>query len=89
MDNSESDSYNKNDMQEKMNVLVRLHEAMQERLKTASYSEPIQILTSAMTHSVCVCSAHQNVVLLVDAMGGDLTYKNVIKLTLSCPKYFH
>ena len=42
---SDSDSYDKNDMKEKMNDLVRLHEAMQEKLKTASYSEPIQILT--------------------------------------------
>ena len=42
---SESDSYNKNDMKEKVNDLVRLHEAMQEKLKTASYSEQIQILT--------------------------------------------
>ena len=32
-------------MQEKANVLVRLHEAMQEKLKTALCSEPIQILT--------------------------------------------
>ena len=38
---------------------------------------------SKMTHSVCVCSAHQNVVLLVDAMDQDLTYKDLIKLTLS------
>ena len=45
MNNSESDSYDKNDMQEKVNVLVRLHETMQEKLKTASYSEQIQILT--------------------------------------------
>ena len=45
MNNSESDSYDKNDMEEKTNVLVRLHEAMQEKLKTASNSEPIQILT--------------------------------------------
>ena len=30
---------------EKVNDLVRLHEAMQEKLKTASYSEQIQILT--------------------------------------------
>ena len=43
--NSEPDSYDKNDMKEKVNDLVRLHEAMQEKLKTASYSEPIQILT--------------------------------------------
>ena len=33
---SESDSYDKNDMKEKVNDLVRLHEAMQEKLKTAS-----------------------------------------------------
>ena len=32
-------------MQKKVNVLVRLHEAMQEKLKTPSYSEPVQILT--------------------------------------------
>ena len=31
----------------------------------------------------------QNVALLVDAMEGDLDYKDLIKLTLSCPKYFH
>ena len=45
LNNSESDSYDKNDMQKKVNVLVRLHEAMQEKSKTASYSEPIQVLT--------------------------------------------
>ena len=32
-------------MQKKVNLLVRLHEAMQEKLKTPSYSEPVQILT--------------------------------------------
>ena len=42
---SEPDSYDKNDMKEKVNVLVRLHEAMQEKSKTASYSEQIQIFT--------------------------------------------
>ena len=36
---SESDAYDKNDMKEKVNDLVRLHEAMQEELKRASYSE--------------------------------------------------
>ena len=41
----ESDSYDKNDMKKKVNDLVRLHKAMQEKLKTASYSEQIQILT--------------------------------------------
>ena len=45
LNNSESDPYDKNDMQKKVNVLVRLHEAMQEKSKTASYSGPIQILT--------------------------------------------
>ena len=44
MNNSESHSYNKNDMHKKVNVLVRLRKAMQEKSKTA-YSEPIQILT--------------------------------------------
>ena len=42
---SESGSYDKNDIKEKVNDLVRLHEVMQEKLKTASYSEQIQILT--------------------------------------------
>ena len=32
-------------MKEKVNDLVRLHKTMQKRLKTASYSEQIQILT--------------------------------------------
>ena len=42
---SQPDSYDKNDMKEKVNDLVRLHEAMQKKLKIASYSEQIQILT--------------------------------------------
>ena len=42
---SESDSYDKNDMTEKVNNLLRLHEAMQEELKAASYSEQIKFLT--------------------------------------------
>ena len=41
---------------------------------------------SKTTHFVCVCSAHQNAVLLVDAMDCSLTYKDLIKLTLSCLK---
>ena len=39
---SESDSYDKNDMKEKVNDLVRLDERMQKELKTASYLEHIQ-----------------------------------------------
>ena len=41
VNNSGSDSYDENNMQDKMNILVRLQEAMQEKLKTASYSQPI------------------------------------------------
>ena len=41
---SESESYDKNDMKEKVNDLVRLHEAMQEELKKTLYSEQVQIL---------------------------------------------
>ena len=36
---SESDSYDKNDIKEKVNDLVRLYEAIQEKLETTSYSE--------------------------------------------------
>ena len=31
------------------------------------------------THLVCICSAHENVVLLVNAMDWDLTCKDLIK----------
>ena len=41
---SESNSYDKNDMNEEVYDLVRLHKAMQEKLKIASYSQQIQIL---------------------------------------------
>ena len=47
----------------------------------------LNVLTgSKMTHSVCVCSAHQNVVLLVDAMDWDLTYKDLIKKIVCNPE---
>ena len=45
MNNSENDFYDKNDMQKKVNVLAKLHEAMQEKSKRAPYSQPIEILT--------------------------------------------
>ena len=45
LQDSKSDSFEKNDMKKKANELVRLREAMQETLKIASYSEQIQILT--------------------------------------------
>ena len=33
---------------------------------------------SSGTHSVCVCSIHQNAILLVDAIDWDITYKDLI-----------
>ena len=44
-ENSESDSHDKNFKKDKAKDMVRLHKAIQEKLKTASYSEQIQILT--------------------------------------------
>ena len=59
---SESDSCDKNDMKEKVNDLVRLHEATQEKLKTASFSEQIQILTLVPDKwSRMYCSEYFNV----------------------------
>ena len=59
---AESGSYDKNDMKEKVNNLVRLHEAMKEKLKTASYSEQIQILTLVPDKwSRMYCSEYFNV----------------------------
>ena len=56
MEDSESYSYDKNDMKEKINDLVRLLEAMLGKLKTASYSEQIQILnlvTDKLSRKYC------------------------------------
>ena len=56
------DSYDKNDIKEKVNDLVRLHKVMQEKLKTASYSEQIQILTLVPDKlSRMYCSEYFNV----------------------------
>ena len=51
---SETDFCDKNDMKEKVNDLVRLHEVMQEKLKIASYSEQIQILILAPDKWSCM-----------------------------------
>ena len=60
---SESDSYDKNDMKEKLNDFVRLQEAMQEKLKIVSYSEQIQILTLVPDKwSRMYCSEYFNIV---------------------------
>ena len=61
-DNPEPDSHDKNDMKEKVNDLARLRKAMQEKLKTASYSEQIQILTLVPDKwSRMYCSEYFNV----------------------------
>ena len=39
-----------------------------------------------MTHSVCVCSTHPNVKLLVDAMDWDLAYKDLIEKIVYNPE---
>ena len=60
---SGSDSYDKNDMKEKLNDFVRLQEAMQEKLKIVSYSEQIQILTLVPDKwSRMYCSEYFNIV---------------------------
>ena len=62
LENSEPNSYDKNDAKEKVNDLVRLHKVMQEKLKTASYSEQIQILTLVPDKwSRMYCSEYFNV----------------------------
>ena len=49
-------------MKEKVNDLVRLHQTLQEKLKTASYSEQIQILTLVPDNfSLMYCSKYFNV----------------------------
>ena len=59
---SKSNFYDKNDMKKKVNGLVRLHEAMQEKLKTATYSEQIQVLTLVPDEwSRMYCSEYFNV----------------------------
>ena len=59
---SDSDFYDKNDMKEKVNDLVRLQKAIQDKLKTASYSEQIQILNLVPDKwSQMYCSEYFNV----------------------------
>ena len=50
-------------MKEKLNDFVRLHKAMQQNLKTASYSEQIKILTLVFLDkwSRMYCSEYLNV----------------------------
>ena len=63
LNNSESDSYDKNDIQKEVNVLLKLQEAMQEKSKTASYSEPIQILNLVLDK----CTA-QNILISLNTL---------------------
>ena len=62
LENSELESYDTKDMKEKVNDLVRLHKAMQKKLKTSSYLEQIQILTLVPDKwSQMYCSEYFNV----------------------------
>ena len=59
---SEPDSYEENDMKEKVNDLVRFYKVIQEKIKTASYLEQIQILTLVLDKwSQMYCSEYFNV----------------------------
>ena len=59
---SEFHSYDKIDMKEKVNDLVRLYETIQGRLKTASHSEQIEIRTLVLDKSSRIyCSEYFNV----------------------------
>ena len=59
---SRSDSYDKNKIKEKLNDLSRLHKAMHEKIKQASYSEQIQILALVPNKwSRMYCSKYFNV----------------------------
>ena len=69
-ENSEPDSYDKNDMKEKVNDLVRLHKVMQEKLKIASYSDQIKILTSVPDK--CLECVVQNILMSLKKAGGIL-----------------
>ena len=60
--NSESDSYGKSDIKEKGHNSVSLTEAVKEKMKAASYSEQIQILTLVPDKSSWMyCSEYFNV----------------------------
>ena len=41
---------------------------------------------SKITHCVCICRTYQNVMLLVDAVDWDLTYKDLIKKIVYNPE---
>ena len=59
---SEPDSYEENDMKEKVNDLVKFYKVIQEKIKTASYLEQIQILTLVLDKwSQMYCSEYFNV----------------------------
>ena len=62
MNKSKSDSCDKNDMQKKVNALVRLHNEMQEKWKTASYSELILIINIRDLINGLECTA-QNILI--------------------------
>ena len=54
-------------MQEKVNVLVRLHETMQEKLKAASYSELIESRLTLVPINGLECTV-QNILLNLNTL---------------------
>ena len=44
------------------------------------------LASSRMTHRICVCNAHQNIMLVVDAMDWEMTYKKLIKEIVCKPE---
>ena len=61
-----ADCYDKNDMKEKVNHCAKLHKEMQEKLKTTSHSEEIQILTLVPDKwSRMYCSEYLNIVNII------------------------
>ena len=74
---SESDSYDKSDMKEKVNNLVRLHKAMQEKSKAASHSEQIPSTYLVWT----LCEIKKVGVILAPKKGKTITTETLYLVT--------
>ena len=53
------------------------------------HKQKLQLAKVFVTCKNIILLSKKNVALLVDAMNGDLTYKDQMKLTLSCSNCFH
>ena len=63
---SESDSYDKSDMKEKVNNLVRLHKAMQEKLKQHHIKNKCKLLPWLLIYGL-ECTV-QNILMLLNTL---------------------